>query len=82
MKETDEQRSTDHDSPWKNALESYFSEFLALLFPAIHRQVDWAKGYTPLDKELQQVTVDADSGRRYADKLVKVYAYDSSVDSS
>ena len=72
------QRTTDHDSPWKDALETYFTEFLALLFPAIHQQVDWSKGYTPLDKELQQITVDANSGRRYADKLIKVHAHDQS----
>lgn len=29
-----------------------------------------------LDKELQQITPDAESGRRYADKLIKVYAKD------
>ncbi|WP_404416440.1 hypothetical protein LG277_03425 [Vreelandella aquamarina] len=29
----------DHDNPWKMALESYFQEFLALLFPAINEQV-------------------------------------------
>ena len=69
---------TDHDSPWKMALESYFQEFLALLFPAINEQVDWSRGYSFLDKELQQITPDADSGRRYADKLIKVYANDGS----
>ncbi|MFC2993580.1 hypothetical protein [Halomonas tibetensis] len=47
-----------------------------MLFPAIHQQVDWSKGYSFLDKELQQITADANSGRRYADKLIKVYALD------
>ncbi|SOB74632.1 hypothetical protein SAMN04488490_0129 [Marinobacter sp. LV10R510-11A] len=60
------------------ALEGYFQEFLDLLFPAIHEHVDWSKGYSFLDKELQQITADASSGRRYADKLVKVYARDGS----
>jgi hypothetical protein len=31
----------DYDSPWKEALERFFPEFLALLFPAIHAQIDW-----------------------------------------
>ena len=78
MSETDTTRAADHDSPWKMALESYFQEFLDLLFPAIHEQVDWSKGYSFLDKELQQITADANSGRRYADKLIKVYARDGS----
>lgn len=39
--------------------------------------MDWSRGYTPLDKELQKITVDASSNRRYADKLIKVYAHDN-----
>jgi hypothetical protein len=66
----------DHDSPWKEALENRFPEFLALLFPEIHAEVDWSRGPEFLDKELQQVVRDAERGRRYADKLVKVYARD------
>lgn len=78
MSEIGTTRAADHDSPWKMALEGYFQEFLDLLFPAIHEQVDWLKGYSFLDKELQQITADANSGRRYADKLIKVYAHDGS----
>jgi len=75
MAEEDQNR-VDHDSPWKMALEGYFQAFLGLLFPAICDQVDWTKGYSFLDKELQQITVNAQSGRRYADKLIKIYAKD------
>ncbi|XGA81005.1 hypothetical protein OR573_04955 [Halomonas sp. CH40] len=78
MSDQDDSLRADHDSPWKMALESYFQEFLALLFPVIKEQVNWSKGYSFLDKELQQITPDADSGRRYADKLIKVYAIDGS----
>lgn len=78
MSDQEDSRRADHDSPWKMALESYFKEFLGLLFPAINQQVDWSKGYSFLDKELQQITPDADSGRRHADKLIKVYARDGS----
>ena len=34
--------------------------------------IDWSQGYEFLDKELQQVVRDAEMGRRWADKLVKV----------
>jgi len=78
MSDHDNSRRADHDSPWKMALDYYFQEFVGLLFPAIHEQVDWSKGYSFLDKELQQITPDADSGRRHADKLIKVYARDGS----
>lgn len=63
----------DYDSPWKEALDGYFPEFLQLLFPAIHADIDWLRGHEFLDKELQQVVRDAELGRRYADKLVKVH---------
>ncbi|WP_373508847.1 hypothetical protein [Thiocapsa sp.] len=76
---TDDADSTDrddHDSPWKEALEKYFEAFLALLFPAIHAEIDWSRGHRFLDKELQQIVRDAKIGRRYADKLVSVCRYD------
>ncbi|WP_031388492.1 DUF4351 domain-containing protein [Desulfonatronum thiodismutans] len=62
----------DYDSPWKIALERYFPEFIAFYFPRIHARIDWQAGYEFLDKELQQVVRDADTGRRYVDKLVRV----------
>ena len=49
---------------------------MALLFPGIYPEIDWSNGHSFLDKELQQITPDADNGRRYADKLAKVYTYD------
>ncbi|MBK1652880.1 DUF4351 domain-containing protein [Halorhodospira halochloris] len=72
---TDSEKS-DYDSPWKEALEYYLEHAMALLFPQIHEQIDWSKGSHFRDKELQQIIRDADSGRRYADKLVEVYADD------
>jgi hypothetical protein len=65
--------STDYDSPWKEALDAYFEPFLALLFPEVHAQIDWSRGYESLDKEFQQVVREAELGRRYVDKLVKVW---------
>ena len=35
------------------------------------------RGFEPLDKELQKVMVEAETGRRYVDKLVKVWRNDS-----
>jgi hypothetical protein len=69
---------SDYDSPWKEALERFFAEFLALLFPAIHAQIDWSQAPEFLDKELQKLTGESPSGRRQADKLVKVRAKDGS----
>ena len=58
--------SADYDSPWKEALDVYFEPFLALLFPAVHAQIDWPRGIESLDKEFQQVVREAELGRRYA----------------
>lgn len=66
----------DYDSPWKQILEGYLPEFMAFSFPSIAAAIDWARGYTFLDKELQQVTRDADLGRRLVDKLVQVWRRD------
>jgi hypothetical protein len=67
---------SDFDSPWKEALDIYFRAFLALLFPWIHEAIDWSRGYESLDKEFQQLAADAEVGRRYVDKLVKVWRTD------
>ena len=63
----------DFDSPWKEILETYFEEFMIFFFPQVHAEIDWGKGYEFLDKELQQITREADVGKRLVDKLVKVW---------
>ena len=42
-------------------------------FQAIAADIDWSRGFEFLDKELQKVTRRAVVGRRYVDKLVKVW---------
>jgi hypothetical protein len=64
--------ATDYDSPWKEALDHYFEDFLRLLAPWLHTQIDWRRPPVFLDKELQAVARDARRGRLYADKLVRV----------
>jgi hypothetical protein len=51
---------SEYDSPWKEALDVYFEQFLAFFFPLVHRDVDWSRGYEILDKELQQVVREAE----------------------
>ncbi len=66
----------DYDSPWKEILTSYFPDFMAFFFPDAYADINWERGYVFLDKELRQVTRDAELGRRLADKLVKVWRKD------
>ncbi|MCI5148904.1 MAG: hypothetical protein D3916_05870 [Candidatus Electrothrix sp. MAN1_4] len=66
----------DFDSPWKEALDAYFPSFLFFFFPEVYADVDWSCGYVFLDKEFQKITCDAEQGRRYVDKLVRVFRND------
>jgi hypothetical protein len=68
--------SDDFDSPWKEILEGYFPDFMAFFFPEAAAEIDWSRRFEPLDKEMAQVVQDAELGRRYADKLLKVYLLD------
>ncbi len=64
----------DHDSPWKEALDLYLPQALALLAPDLHALIDWPGPVVFLDKELQAVKRASApaQGRRHADKLVQV----------
>lgn len=63
----------DYDSPWKEALDFFFADFLQLFFPEAHADIDWDRPCESLDKELQQIAPEAEIGRRYVDKLFKVW---------
>ncbi len=63
----------DFDSPRKEALERFFAEFIDLFVPHAYREIDWSRGYEFLDQELQAIVRDAELGRRWADRLVKVW---------
>jgi transcription termination factor NusB len=70
---TDKNPPTAYDSPWKDILQIYFEEFILFFLPNVHTQIDWTKPIEFLDKELEEVVKDAEIGRRFADKLVKIY---------
>lgn len=63
---------TNYDSPWKEILERFFPECMTFFFPTAQAAIDWSQGYAFMDKELQQVVRDAETGSRRVDKLVKV----------
>ncbi|MDD4929473.1 MAG: DUF4351 domain-containing protein [Gallionella sp.] len=45
---------------------------MAFYFSAAHAQIDWRRGYEFLDQELRAVVQDAELGKRFVDKLVRV----------
>ena len=63
---------TEYDSPWKEAIDLLFVDFMLLCFPAIHEQIDWSVSPKMLDKELQQIAPESEVGVRVVDKQVEV----------
>jgi hypothetical protein len=78
MNGTDQALPDAFDSPWKDILDGWFPDFMAFFFPDAAAEIDWTHGFESLDKELAQVVQDAELGRRYADKLLKVRLVDGS----
>lgn len=67
---------SDFDTSWKEALEAFFPEAMALLFPEIHAAVDWEHDFEFMDQELRQAIRRARRGLRIVDKLAKVWKKD------
>jgi hypothetical protein len=63
---------SDSDSAWKDILDYYLKDFLDYCLTELSEQIDWNKGWTSLDKELQSITKDNLTGKRLVDKLIKV----------
>lgn len=70
---TEELERVNNDSPWKEILEAYFPQAMQFFFPQTPELINWERPHEFLDKEFQQITRTAELGRRYADKLVKVW---------
>lgn len=62
----------DYDSPWKEAIEGYFLDFMRFYFPTAHARIDWSQPYLFLDQELRAVVHDGELGTRFVDKLARV----------
>jgi hypothetical protein len=55
--------SDEHDSPWKEAIEGAFPEFMAFYFSAAQAAIDWTRAHAFLNQELRKVVRDAASGK-------------------
>jgi hypothetical protein len=69
----EERERANNDSPWKEILEAYFPQAMQFFFPQTAALINWERPHEFLDKEFQQIAREAELGRRYADKLVKVW---------
>jgi hypothetical protein len=62
------------DSPWKEVCERKLALVFDLLYPRVHRELDWAQDYEALDQELRKFAPASRAGRRIADRLIKALA--------
>ncbi len=62
----------DYDSPWKEAIDQLFADFLLFFFPRAHAQVDWSQPHVFLEQELRSIAPDSSSDPRVVDKLARV----------
>lgn len=70
--DADRRAADEYDSPWKEVVEIFFEDMMALLFPALHAKIDWSYVYESLEQELREVIRGAKAGLRSIDKLIKV----------
>src|SRR4030042_4258885 len=61
------------DELWKSVIEKLFRNFLFLFMPDLGAMVDFSRDYSFLDKELQKISLPLRKGKKFVDKLVKVY---------
>lgn len=64
------------DTLWKGIIEDLIEEFLYFFFPEYVDQIDFERGFTFLDKELEKLFPQSRSKRRHADKLIRAYLKD------
>ena len=64
---------SEYDSPWKEGISVYFREFLQFFYPSIEADIAWERGFEFLDTELQKIKRESETGRKEADRLVKVW---------
>jgi hypothetical protein len=73
---SDSPPDSDIDGAWKEAFNEYLQAFFALCLSAVHAEIDWARGFEFLDKELQKIAPQSETGRRSVDLLVRVWRLD------
>ena len=64
---------SDFDTAWKELLQRHFEPAIAFFFPDVHVEIDWTRGVSFDDKELQYAVRRAGRGKRTVDLLAKVW---------
>jgi hypothetical protein len=66
----------DFDSPWKEAIQQFFRDFLAMCFPQAEAGIDWSREPEFLEQELRALVPEGETGRQQVDQLVRVWRLD------
>jgi len=64
------------DTLWKGIIEDLVEDFLHFFFPDHIHLVDFGRGFSFLDKELEQLFPESEARNGHADKLIKAYLKD------
>ena len=60
------------DGGWKEIIKDCTEEFFRFFLPKMHKAIDFSKGVSFLDKELNEIVSDSDNIKREADLLLEV----------
>lgn len=64
------------DTLWKGIIEDLVEDFLHFFFLNHVHLIDFERGFSFLDKELEQLFPESEARNRHADKLIKAYLKD------
>jgi hypothetical protein len=63
----------DFDGTWKAIITEFFEDFMAFFLPDLHALIDYPRGVTFLEQELQHLVELFSYKKKVSDKLVKVF---------
>jgi len=72
----DEKRNIGFDGAWKQALRSYFKDFIELCWPELLDKIDWTKKPEMLEDEMHALIKKEEIDKRIADKIIKFWRTD------
>jgi hypothetical protein len=60
------------DSPWREAMHSFFRGFVEFYFPVAYRDIDWDAGFVTMETELRQIAGKTRASSIRSDSLFQV----------
>jgi hypothetical protein len=63
----------ENDLVWKEIVTLLLQDFTEFFWQEAYHAIDWTKPYESLEQELNQISIKDEIGRRYVDKLFKVF---------